>query len=218
MTNVTLPSPRNEKLNPRTAPHTYIPPDRIAQIFERFPEGSSPHIAMMLSYKAGLRLGDALGVTWDDVDFTENTISINRQVQWDETKKFWYLSKSKYYSFRTIDLDDECMELLKQEIERQMKAKNYYGDFYMMNYANENRQLNTEGNSESVLLINIRGMVSLSCRERCSTRPELYIANWIIRSSLFIPFVTRMPPCLLRTTLHRNIFRIGWDIRILKSQ
>ena len=36
MGNVSLPSPRNEKLKPRTAPHVYIPPEKITAIFERF--------------------------------------------------------------------------------------------------------------------------------------------------------------------------------------
>jgi len=156
MTNVTLPSPRNEKLKPRTAPHTYIQPNRIVEIFERFPEGTSPHLVMMLGYKAGLRLGEAFGITWDDVDFKESTIRVNKQVQWDEAKKVWYFSNPKYSSFRTIDLDEECMELLKREWARQIKAKDYYGELYTNNYANENRQLNINGEGELVFLINIR--------------------------------------------------------------
>ena len=35
MVNVTLPSPRNEQFNPRTAPHVYIPLDRIQQIYSQ---------------------------------------------------------------------------------------------------------------------------------------------------------------------------------------
>ena len=73
---------------------------------------------MMLGYKAGLRLGEAFGLTWDDVDFEENMISVNRQVQWDETKKLWYFSKPKYNSYRMIDLDQDCMELLRREREK----------------------------------------------------------------------------------------------------
>ena len=156
MTNVTLPSPRNELLKSRTSPHVYIPPHRIREIFERFPEGSSPHIAMMLGYKGGLRLGEAFGVIWDDVDFEENTISVNRQVQWDETKKLWYLSKPKYNGYRTIDLDEEFMELLKREQSRQLKARDYYAELYTINYVNEDRQLNTQGDGEPISLVNIR--------------------------------------------------------------
>jgi len=156
MNNVTLPSPRSELLNPRSEPHVYIPPNRITEIFERFPEGSSPHLAMMLGYKAGLRLGEAFGLTWDDVNFEESTISVNRQVQWDETKKLWYFSKPKYNSYRTIDLDPECMALLNRERERQSKSQAYYADLYTVNYVNEQRQLNTRGDGEPVLMINVR--------------------------------------------------------------
>ena len=156
MTSVMLPSARNETLNPRTEPHVYIPAEWIKKIFERFPEGSSPHLAMMLGYKAGLRLSEAFGLTWDDVDFEENTIIVNRQVQWHETKKVWYFSKPKYNSFRTIDLDEECMELLKREREKQIKAKDYYAELYTMNYESENRHLNTTGDGKLLSLINIR--------------------------------------------------------------
>jgi integrase len=156
MVNVTLPSPRNEKLKPRKNPHVYIPPNRIDEIFARFPEGSSPHVAMMFGYKGGLRIGEAFGECWDDVDFNECTISINRQVQWDETKKLWYFSDPKYDSFRTIDMDEEFMELIWRVKERQDKAKEYYGDLYTLYYENENRELNTVGDGKPVSLINIR--------------------------------------------------------------
>ena len=156
MTNVTLPRPRNELLKPRTAPHIYIPPERIEEIFRRFPEGSSTHLAMMLGYKAGLRLSEAFGLTWDDVDFEENTLSVNRQVQWHETKKVWYFSKPKYNSYRTIDIDQECMELLKREQERQIKAKDYYSEFYTTNYVNDHNHLNTNNDGIPVSLINVR--------------------------------------------------------------
>lgn len=59
MINVTLPSSRNEQCKPRTAPHVFIPPDRIDEIFTRFPEGTSTHIPSMLGYKGGLRIGEA---------------------------------------------------------------------------------------------------------------------------------------------------------------
>ena len=156
MNNVSLPSPRNEKLKPRTAPHVYIPPNRIKEIFERFPEGTSTHIAMMLGYKGGLRLGEVFGLAWDDVDFKENTISINRQVQWDETNKVWYFSNPKYNSYRTIDLDMDCMDLLKREKERQKQSKTYYAEHYTILYSNEERQLNTASDGTPVNLINIR--------------------------------------------------------------
>lgn len=69
MTFVKLPSKRVEpKIESRVSPHVYIPKEKIAEIFERFPEGSSTHIPLMFGYKCGLRLGEAFAVTWEDID------------------------------------------------------------------------------------------------------------------------------------------------------
>jgi len=156
MTNVSLPSPRNEKIKPRTAPHVYIPSDRIEGIFERFSEGASTHIPMMLGYKGGLRLGEAFGCDWEDVDFEACTIKINRQVQWSESQKVWYFSAPKYNSYRTIDLDDACMDLLRREKGRQAKAKNYYAEHHTRNYVDDENQLNTAGAGREVSLVCVR--------------------------------------------------------------
>ena len=59
--------------------------------------------------KGGLRLGEAFGVTWDDIDFDVGTLKVNQQVQWDEKVKIWYFSDPKYNSYRTITPDHECM-------------------------------------------------------------------------------------------------------------
>ena len=156
MNNVSLPSPQNEKLKSRTAPHVYIPPKRIKEIFERFPEGTSTHLAMMLGCKGGLRLGEVFGLAWEDVDFEKNTIRVERQVQWSEINKVWYFSNPKYDSFRTIDLDKDCMGLLEREKEVQRKSKEYYGEHYTLLYENEDRQLIPNGKGKPINLINVR--------------------------------------------------------------
>ena len=63
MTYVKLPSTRAKPAIPfRSEPHIYIDKGMIEKIFERFPEGSSAHIPLMLGYKCGLRLGEAFGL------------------------------------------------------------------------------------------------------------------------------------------------------------
>ncbi len=46
----------------------YIPPNRITEIFTRFPEETSTHIPMILGYRGGLRSGEAFAGTGDDVN------------------------------------------------------------------------------------------------------------------------------------------------------
>ena len=152
MTYVKLPSTRAKPAIPsRSEPHIYIDKGMIEKIFERFPEGSSAHIPLMLGYKCGLRLGEAFGLVWSDIDFEKGTLAVNRQVQWqsgsrEHGKGYWYFSEPKYNSFRTISLDNSLMELLKREKQRQERAAEYYADKYIHLFEGDNsRELNTDG-------------------------------------------------------------------------
>lgn len=149
--------PRNQqpqKANiTRQKPHVYVPEDKIKQIFERFPERQPAHLPLMIIYHCGLRLGEAFGLVWEDVDFENKLLRVNRQVQWykgertQEDKKiyngtsksngYWYFAEPKYKSYRQIDLDDELIDLLKRERERQLKAEEYYDEYYTRYYCDQ---------------------------------------------------------------------------------
>lgn len=142
-----IPTKMQPKVQTKTKKHVYIPKEVMLKIFERFPEGSSAYIPLMIGYHTGLRLGEIYGLVWEDVDFENKTLSVNRQVQWEsgakrseEDKKktngtsksngYWYFSKPKYDSFRTIELDDAIFEVLEKEHNKQLKAKAYYDEYY----------------------------------------------------------------------------------------
>jgi len=72
-----LPSKRVVAKTPtRVSPHVYIPKDKMTEIFNRFPEGTSAHIPLMFGYKCGLRLGEAFAVSWIDIDFDNKTLTV----------------------------------------------------------------------------------------------------------------------------------------------
>lgn len=51
------------------------------------------YIAVLLGLKAGLRIGEIMGLTWDDIDFKNFTINVNKQ---------WKINKNtKVYGFGT---------------------------------------------------------------------------------------------------------------------
>lgn len=154
---VKLPSTRAKPAIPsRSEPHIYIDKGMIEKIIERFPEGSSAHIPLMLGYKCGLRLGEAFGLVWSDIDFEKGTLTVNRQVQWQEKKgdssrSYWYFSEPKYNSYRTISLDNSLLELLKREKWRQDRAAEYYAEKYTHLYeADNSRELNTESKGQEI--------------------------------------------------------------------
>ena len=160
----------------RSSPHHYIPAEIMQKVFERFPERSSSFIPLKLGYECGLRLGEVFGLYWEDIDFENRIIRINRQVQWfadqnrDKEEKlihngsaecgkgFWYFSAPKYNSCRTIEISDELTDILKREQVRRERAKAYFGQYYS-NYYADSAQL-----SGSELIRKARGTNSLRDR------------------------------------------------------
>lgn len=157
MEKIRLPNARSETITPRSDPHIFIPENQIEAIFNRFPEKTSPHIPMMFAYKAGLRLGEAFAVFWDNIDFDNYTLTVSKQVQWNDQRKEWYFSNPKYDSFRTIDIDAELVALLKRELLNQKKTRLFYGPDYVRLYEDDSRTLNTEGKGKEIFLVNVRG-------------------------------------------------------------
>lgn len=147
---IRIPTERStESLQLRSAPHRYLPPDVIEKIFERFPEKHPSHIPLMLGYRCGLRLGEAFAITWDCVDLEKGQIYINKQVQWNPAEQWWFFTNPKFNSFRTIDLDNSLLELLKRERKRQDKDRAYYEDMYTVYYENDVRGLVTSPDQAS---------------------------------------------------------------------
>ncbi|WP_167958698.1 site-specific integrase [Anaerosporobacter faecicola] len=125
----------------RTKSRRAITKEELDIIFNRFPEGHTCHIPLQLAYRCGMRLGEAFAITWDDVDFDNATIDINKQVQ--NNNKVWEFTPPKYDSYRKIKVDKTLLELLRKTKARQLKAKDLYEEHYTHYYENSNRELIT---------------------------------------------------------------------------
>ena len=148
-----LQASRNEAFKLNSKPNTYVSEDVIEKIFERFPEGTSAHIPLMLGYKCGLRLGEVFALTRDDIDLDKRTLRVNNQVQWDQSRGDWYFSAPKYNSVRTLDIDLKLVDLLRRTKERQKKAKALFGDKYIHYFLTENKGIATSGQKEIQLVL-----------------------------------------------------------------
>lgn len=152
-TKLIIPTKLQPKKTTRTKKHVYIPNEIIDKIFERFPEGTSAYIPLMIGYHTGLRLGEIFALVWEDIDFKNKTLTVSRQIQWSagtprtkeekarangtsESNGYWYFSSPKYNSYRTIDMDDMLSDALKKEYNKQIRAREYYAEYYNMYYCN----------------------------------------------------------------------------------
>lgn len=185
---VKLPSMRAESaVRTRTAPHVVVTSEQMKMVLNRFPEGTSSHIPLLIGYKCGLRLGEAFALTWDCIDFGNKTLTVDKQVQWRERNRntgesgYWYLSSPKYNSVRTIEISSDLIEVLKREKEKQDKAVHLYKELYVKNYVDDKKILNTDGRGKRIhfVMVRIDGTYIIS-------RNMQYVSN-VARHELNLP-------------------------------
>ncbi len=114
--------------------------DEFNQIIERFPFGSAFYIPLMIGYHTGFRIGEALGLTWNDVDFTAETITLEHQLHRRALVKgqpCWYFGTLKTpSSYRTIKIGKTLLDILKKQKKAQMENRLKYGNQYTVQYEN----------------------------------------------------------------------------------
>ena len=109
-------------------------PDDWERIIGRFPFGNKYHIPLMIGFHTGLRISEAFGLTWKDIDFEKKEITVNKQIvkiKPDNEKAMWCFGEVKTKaSTRTVRIGDTLMKALAREKERQEKNRALYGEFY----------------------------------------------------------------------------------------
>lgn len=103
------------------------------RILERFPEGNRFYVPLMVGYHAGLRIAEAYALTWDDIDFDNDTINVNKQIVYIKNKQ-WKFSYPKQSSSRLVKMGETLKGVLLKEKERQDKHEAEYGEFYYRIY------------------------------------------------------------------------------------
>lgn len=106
-----------------------FPPDEMAAIFRRFPEGSKLYALIRLSYYTGMRLGECCALTWDNVDFSRNEIHVRGTVVNDGAWRMQDLPKTKA-SRRTVNFGQALSDILQNLKRRQAVDRFRYGTYY----------------------------------------------------------------------------------------
>ncbi len=86
----------------------------------------------VLSLTVGLRMGEALGLRWSDIDFDAKTLRVSRQLQRVRDGGGLVFGEPKNASRRTVDLPQRAVEALrshrKRQIEEQLRAGTQWAD------------------------------------------------------------------------------------------
>ena len=103
------------------------------KIVNRFPQGSRFYVPLQIAFNTGLRGGEVCGLTWDDIDFENSTITVNKSLK-DKGKGIFKLESPKTKaSYRTIKIGSTLLNILKENKKWQKENKLKYGQFYKDN-------------------------------------------------------------------------------------
>lgn len=177
------------KVNPAIGlklPKYDIPPEDPAHIFtneeinlilDRFKNNHCVYYAFLTAYFTGLRIAEVFALTWDDIDFYNKTISINKNIlkknQAGGTKQrhisgnsttVWYFGTCKTEtSYRTIPIGDTLVNALKEYKQEQEEHRKNYGDTYMKHY--KKTVINPYNNKQEIKIINAHAEIDVALPE-----------------------------------------------------
>lgn len=105
--------------------------DQLNEFEKRF-ESTHSITAFKIGRATGVRCGECYGLLWSDIDWENHTLSISRQMVWED--QMWTLRNTKTKSaIRTIDLQDSIYYYLKDLRQTQLRQKEQLGPAYRVN-------------------------------------------------------------------------------------
>ena len=136
---------------PEKDPAHIFTAEEIKMILERFKNNHAMYYAILTAYYTGLRVSEVFALTWEDIDFENQTLTVNKNVLKKnqsgathgrhisgKATTVWYFGTCKTKSsYRTIRIGDTLLNALKEYKEEQERDKIEYGDLYMKHYAKE---------------------------------------------------------------------------------
>lgn len=121
---------------------TIISPERLDELLQNHPVGTALYIPILLFYHTGMRIGEAVGLRWSNIDFASKTITIDHQLSYRPLRHGYYLCQPKTAtSSRTIRIDEELMaELASWKVIQACNAIIFENNF-SYNYLDDDRVL-----------------------------------------------------------------------------
>ena len=101
-------------------------------------------LPIQIAYYTGMRIGEVCALTWQDIDFKEQTITVRRSMRYNGTRHKTEIGTTKRSKIRTVDFCDTLAAILKAARAEQHKNRFQYGELYSLNYY---RQVQEKGRS-----------------------------------------------------------------------
>ncbi len=119
--------------------------NKIAEICKNEDNGDI-YLLFLLCYLCGLRLGEACGLMWDDIDYANNTITIDKQLQPTVNTMFMICKLKTTNSKRIIDIP----QILREELAKRHRLYCMTKDD--VNMKNTEKVVDRRKSKESILI------------------------------------------------------------------
>lgn len=104
--------------------------DEFNQMLNIFPQDSFQRIVLLIGFYTGMRRGEIIALTWDDINLDNKTITVKHTLIKKKNGIFELSQPKTESSCRTIFTGDTLIRLLKEHKLHQKKMKLKYGEFY----------------------------------------------------------------------------------------
>ena len=88
----------------------------------------------MLLYHTGMRIGEVLGLMWQDIDFAAKRINLWRQIKYQSKRGHFFQTFKSKSSERYILIDDYLLGELRRWQNQQTENEKQFGDSYVYVY------------------------------------------------------------------------------------
>ena len=90
-------------------------------------------LPIQIAYYTGLRIGEACGLTWQDIELDGQYLTIRRSLRYNSIRHKTELGSTKRNKVRTVDFCDTLAGILKAAKAEQDRNRSKYGELYSIN-------------------------------------------------------------------------------------
>lgn len=108
------------------------------KMLERFPLRSTFRASIVIGYHTGLRIGEIMSLTWENINLENGWLAVNKQLTKDTLTR--YLGPTKTTSsMRKIKIGKTLIKELKEQRRWQLESRFRYGEHYVQQYESVER-------------------------------------------------------------------------------
>ena len=91
-------------------------------------------LPIQIAYYTGLRIGEACGLTWQDINLEKQYLTVRRGIRYNGARHKTEIGPTKRKKIRTVDFCDTLATILKTAKLEQHKNRFKYGELFCLNY------------------------------------------------------------------------------------